>query len=122
MEIKKKIIKIMSGSYEPTLADSIRIYREYCINKGEVSAILSGVYKWLAQKPFKRDYKAGVIYARCECDVEEILCIHYIYINKKENIVIDDKFSYVDNEITEISLEEYIQFIKQCIKEQLSQK
>lgn len=53
VEIKKKIIKIMSGSYEPTLADSIRIYKEYCINKGEVSAILSEVYKWLAQNHLK---------------------------------------------------------------------
>lgn len=45
------------GSYEPTLADSIRIYKNYCINKGEISVILSEVYKWLAQEPLKMEYK-----------------------------------------------------------------
>ena len=63
--VTEKIEEIMMGSYEPTLADSIRIYKNYCVNKGEISVILSEVYKWLAQEPLKMEYKDCELYARC---------------------------------------------------------
>ena len=114
-----KIEEIMMGSYEPTLADSIRIYKNYCINKGEISVILSEVYKWLAQEPLKIEYKDCELYARCECDVEEVLCVHAIYLSKQQNVAIEDKYSWGDAEITDFALKELMQQIKNSIEEEI---
>lgn len=90
-KFKKKIQKMMSSSYEPSLADSNRIYKEYCINEGRISEVLSDVYDWLAQEPICIDYKKGKIYMRCEAtNSPDILCVHYFYINEEKNIKIED--------------------------------
>lgn len=75
----KKIDQLMSGSYEPSLSDVKRIYGEYSLNKGELSAVLSDVFNWLSQEPLMVQYMQGKLYARAEADKDEILAIHYIY-------------------------------------------
>ena len=111
---KKKIETLMSGCYEPTLSDVKRIYREYSSNKGEIAGVLSDVFGWLAQDVIQHVYKNGKIYARAEADDEDVLVIHFIYINEIDEVFIEHKLGS-DEDITNTPLEGYIPEIKQII-------
>ena len=115
-DLEKKIAKMMAGNYEPSLADSIRIYKEYRINKGELAGILSDIYSWLAQKPICVDYKHGKLYMRCEMiGSEELFAIHYIYINAEKNIALENFFSQEDRDITDSSIKELVPLAKEMV-------
>lgn len=121
MNTKSKDIieKLMSGPYEPSLADCNRIYKEYSLNKGEISAVLSDVFDWLAQEPYRCNYKGGTLYLRAESDIHQVLCVHYIYvINNK--IILDGKVSSEDD-ISDWSLVKYSSIIKEMVAEELKQ-
>jgi len=112
--LEKKIAKMMVGNYEPSLADSIRIYKEYRINKDELAGILSDIYSWLAQEPICVDYKHGKLYMRCEViGSPDLLAIHYIYINKEKNIALENFFSQGDSDITDSSIKELVPLAKE---------
>lgn len=117
---KNKIESLMSGCYEPTLSDVKKIYNEYSLNKGEIAGILSDVFGWLAQGAIQDEYKNGKIYARAEVDNEDILVIHFIYVNEKDEVFIEQKLGN-DEDITNATLESYIPDIKQIIKDILLQ-
>lgn len=103
----------MSGPYEPNLADCNRIYKEYSLNKGEMAAVLSDVFNWLAQEPYSCNYKNGTLYLRAEADVQQILCIHYIYVINNE-IVLDEKIGSEDD-ISNWSLDKCLSVIKETL-------
>lgn len=114
--IEKKIAKMMEGNYEPSLADSIRIYKEYKINKGELASILSEIYSWLAQNPICVDYKHGKLYMRCEMlNDSELFFVHYIYVNKEKNITLENYFSQGDSDITDSSIKELVPLAKEMV-------
>lgn len=117
---KHKIESLMSGCYEPTLSDVKRIYNEYSLNKGEIAGVLSDVFGWLAQDVIQCEYKNGKIYARAEVDVEDILVIHFIYINEMDEVFIEQKLGD-DEDITSATLESYIPDIKRIINDILLQ-
>lgn len=119
-KFEKKIQKKMSSSYEPSLADSNRIYKEYCINEGRISEVLSDVYDWLAQEPICIDYKKGKIYMRCEAtNSPDILCVHYFYINEEKNIKIEDFISDGDGDIIDSSIKSLTAMVKEAIQEEI---
>ena len=112
-----KIQKLITGSYEPTLADCKRIYNDYSLNKG-LAGVLSDVFEWLSQEPISRTYKGGTAYLRAEADKDMILCVHCIFLNDK-NVFIDEKFGNFDD-ITIYSLKSFFSdVIKDYIDEYL---
>lgn len=113
---KYKIESLMSGCYEPTLLDVKRIYNEYSLNKGEIAGVLSDVFGWLAQDPMQYEYKNGKIYARAEVDDEDILVIHFIYINEMDEVFIEQKLGN-EEDITSTTIENYIPDIKRIIND-----
>lgn len=113
VKAKDKIKKIMSGPYEPSLADCNRIYKEYSPNKGEIAAVLSDVFDWLAQAPYSCNYKRGTLYLRAEANVQQVLCVHYIYANDN-GIVLDERVGSEDD-ISNWSLDKYSSIIKKII-------
>lgn len=119
MDAMDKIKKIISSTYEPSLADCNRIYKEYSLNKGEVASVLSDVFNWLAQKPYSCDYKDGSLYIRAEADVQEVLCVHYLYIVNNE-IILNEKIS-TENDISNWSLKKCSSIIKKMVTEKLEE-
>lgn len=120
-KIEQKIERMMKGNYEPSLKDSIRIYKEYRNNKEEISAILSDVYKWLAQEPLHMNYKQGEIFMRCEIiNSEEVFCIHYIYINQNNTIAIENYLSHEEYDITENTIKELAILVKNDISNEVN--
>lgn len=119
MDVKSKDIikKLMSGSYEPSLADCNRIYKEYSLNKGEMAVVLSDVFGWLAQAPYSCNYKRGALYLRAEADVQQILCVHYIYANDN-GIILDEKVG-LEDDMSPWPLAKYSSIIKEMITEEL---
>ena len=119
-KIEKKINKMMREKYEPSLTDSIRIYKEYKINKGELAAILSEIYAWLAQEPICIDYKHGKLYMRCEMtNSAELFAIHYIYINEEEDIALENFLFKGDNDITDSSIRSLVSLVKEVICDEI---
>ena len=112
---KDKIKKLISGPYEPTLADCNRIYKEYSLNKGEVAAVLSDVFNWLAQEPYSCNHKRGTLYLRAEADVQQVLCVHYIYVIDNE-IILEGKMGSEDD-ISDWSLDKCSSVIKEMMME-----
>ena len=121
--LDKQITEIMEGCYIPSLADSIRIYKEYRENKEELAAILSEVYEWLAHEPVCIDYKHGKLYMRCEMQKPEelgnLFVVHYIYINPEKNVAIENYFSEGDGDITESPQKELISLAKEMVREDM---
>jgi len=118
-KFENKIRKMMEGSYEPTQADVVRIYKEYSCNKDEISAILSEVFGWLSQEPICVEYKQGRIYMRCEAtSSEELLWIHYFYINEKINLAIENFVSQGNEDITEKNIKNLVELVKDAIRSQ----
>ena len=119
MKNNEKIEALMSGCYEPTLADCTRIYKEYSFNKGEIAAVLSDVFNWLTQEPICHKYMDGTIYLRAEACSKEVLCVHYIYANEIKGIVIDEKIA-CDDDITDQKLISFLSEVKNEIKETIA--
>ena len=73
--IEKKIAKMMEGNYEPSLADSIRIYKEYKINKGELASILSEIYKRVLSCVTENIYSRIPVYSGTVDNIKGVLYI-----------------------------------------------
>ena len=109
----KVIDLIMDGPYDPTLADTARIYKYYAIddNEGMLASRLETAYGWLAQEPVSTSIMGGVLYARNEVrkDENDLFCVHICYANETDQFFFE-QYVYEDCEtdITEYDLDDYM--------------
>ena len=101
----------MEGPYEPTLADSTFIYKQYSVNTGSVSSALADIYKWLSYEPLSKRYKKlhgkGTLYARCEVfSRKQDFGVHYVWIDDESKLCLEGYMGYAASEedITETPL------------------
>lgn len=123
---KKRIEKMMSNCYVPTLADTVRLYKEYKPATNELTVCLRDAYSWLLQEPTFINYKNGELYLRCEMTTEDVLAVHYIYINKQslDTVILDDFYApdVETMDITAFTLKELFGQIKEIVSYELEQR
>lgn len=106
-ERKKQLL--MEGSYEPTLADSIFIYKKYSVNTGSVSSVLADTYKWLSHEPLSNRYEKlhgkGTLYARHEVlSRDKDIGVHFVWIDDEPKHCLEGYFTVSEEDITETPL------------------
>lgn len=116
-------------SYEPTLSDVIKVYKDIADpNPGEKAYVLADVFNYLAQDPIIIEHKEGKIYMRTELYVDEYegkksmsAFIHAIYIREKDKLALNVSFdpeqdAYID---FERKLKSFVPIIKSIANEDL---
>ena len=109
---KQVIKKIMSGPYDPTKADTIRIYDYYYCegNKGKMAGCLMDVYEWLDQEPVCIDHQGGKLYVRfevCKGD-SDIFYAHYCYADQAGSLMLEGYVGEEDDELVDQKLLKYV--------------